>query len=398
MTQVKTGIMRLRDESELQKNYPGNIGLLCHSASIDENYQHSLEIFIEIFGDRVKKVYGPQHGFVTDVQDNMIETDHFTHSYFNLPIYSLYSETRVPTDEMLKGIDHLFIDLQDVGTRIYTYIYTMTHLLEKCAGRDIEIIILDRPNPINATNTEGNILDTKFSSFVGRHPMPVRHGMTIGEVAKMHQRFWTKETANLSVIEMKNYKRSMCFTDTKLPYVNPSPNLPTLDGCYTFVGTVLFEGTNISEGRGTTRALEQIGHPKFDGWKLQKHFTELFKELNMEGFKLRPVAFHPMFQKHANKTCGGFFIHITDYSKFQAWKFAQVFLKEFKLLFPQEFSYKTDAYEYGEGQNPIDMINGTEKLRNWYEQKERNWEYLDQIESIGMDDFLGKRSQILIYK
>ena len=397
MTQVKTGIMRLRDEQELQRKYTGNIGLLCHSASIDETYRHSLEILIDVFGKQMKKVFGPQHGFVTDVQDNMIETDHFIHPHFKLPIYSLYSETRIPTDEMLEGIDHLFIDLQDVGTRIYTYIYTMTHILEKCAGKNIEVIILDRPNPINAVDIEGNILDTNFASFVGRHPMPVRHGLTMGEVAKMHQKFWAKESANLSVIEMNNYKRSMCFSETKLPYVNPSPNLPTLEGCYTFVGTVLFEGTNISEGRGTTRALEQIGHPKFDGWKLQTHFEILFKELKIEGFKIRPVAFHPMFQKHAGQTCGGFFIHITDHKKFKAWKFAQIFLKEFKHLFPTEFQYKTDGYEYGEGQNPVDMINGTDQLRQWYEQSEKNWEYLDQIEYIGMDDYISKREQILIY-
>jgi uncharacterized protein YbbC (DUF1343 family) len=398
MAQVKTGIMRLRDDKSLQDQFKGNIGILCHSASIDEHYNHSLEIMIQCFGERVIKVFGPQHGFVTDVQDNMIETDHFVHPYFKVPIYSLYSETRVPTDEMLENIDHLFVDLQDVGTRIYTYIYTLTHLLEKCADKDIEVIVLDRPNPINATTIEGNILDTDFSSFVGRHPMPVRHALTMGEVALMHQKFWFNNKANLKIIEMQNYRREITFWNTGLPYVNPSPNLPTIEGCFTFVGTVLFEGTNISEGRGTTRALEQIGHPIIDPWKMQSHFNEFFKEHKMEGFKLRPVNFHPMFQKYAGQTCGGFFIHITDLNTFKAWKFAQLFTKEFRRLYPEHFDYKQDAYEYGDGMNPIDMINGTDRLRHWYEAEEFNSEFLDQIESEKMQDFLSQRQEILIYK
>lgn len=398
MTAVSTGIMRLRDEKSLQEKYKGNIAILCHSASIDENYKHSLEIMLETFGDKIKKVFGPQHGFVTDVQDNMIETDHFIHPYFKLPIYSLYSETRIPTDEMLEGIDHLFIDLQDVGTRIYTYIYTMTHILEKCADKDIEIIILDRPNPIGATKIEGNMLDPKFASFVGRHPMPVRHALTMAEVALMHQKYWFKKKANVSVIEMKHYKREMSFYETGLPYVNPSPNLPTVEGCYTFVGTVLFEGTNISEGRGTTRALEQIGHPKLDPWKMHSHFLQKFKEAKIEGFNLRPVHFFPMFQKHEHQPCGGYFIHITDKEKFQAWKFAQVFLKEFKQLFPYDFHYKTDPYEYGENLNPIDMINGTDLLRHWYEQEDKGHEYLDILEAHGSSIYKDQRESILLYK
>lgn len=392
-----TGMMRLRDNADLAKKYKGNIGVLCHSASIDENYKHTLENMIEIFGSQVKKVYGPQHGFVTDVQDNMIETDHFTHPHFKLPIYSLYSETRIPTDEMLSGIDHLFVDLQDVGTRIYTYIYTLTLLLEKCAGLDIEVIVLDRPNPINASDIEGNILDPKFASFVGRHPIPVRHGLTMAEVALMHQKYWTESQANLSIIEMQNYYRSMDFEQTGLPYVNPSPNLPTIDGCFNFVGTVLFEGTNISEGRGTTRALEQIGHPKFDPWKHQKDFQDLFSKLNLNGFILRPVNFYPMFQKHEHQSCGGFFIHITNRKLYKPWRVSQVLLKEFKQILGYDFHYKSDPYEYENDMNPVDMINGTDKLRSWYESPGK-YEYLTELEQVGMKTYLAKRDEITIYK
>lgn len=391
-----TGLSRIRCEPELPKQFKGNIGLLCHSASIDTDFTHALEIFIAKFGDQVKKVFGPQHGFVTDVQDNMIETDHFTHPHFNLPIYSLYSETRIPTDEMLEGIDHLFVDLQDVGTRIYTYIYTMTLLLEKCAGKNIEVIILDRPNPINANDIEGNILDTNFASFVGRHPIPVRHALTMGEVALMHQKYWAKDSTNLKVIQMKEYSREFCFQDTNLPYVNPSPNLATLDSCYTFVGTVLFEGTNISEGRGTTRALEQIGHPLIDPWEHQTHFNNLFRKLDLEGFQLRPTSFYPMFQKHQQKSCGGYFIHVTDKALFKPWRVSQVFLKEFKQIIGSEFKYKTDTYEYESELKAIDMINGTDKFNSWYESK-GNYNWLDQIEAEGMSDYIENRKSILLY-
>lgn len=398
-SKILTGLMRLKTDQALQKQYQGNIGLLCHSASIDEKYNHAAEIFCEIFGDRFKKIYGPQHGFVTDVQDNMVETKNFVHPYFNRPIYSLYSETRIPTDEMLEGIDHLFVDLQDVGTRIYTYIYTLTLLLEKCANRDIEVIVLDRPNPVNAESLEGNILELEFSSFVGRHPMPVRHGLTIGEVAKMHQTFWAQEKANLKIIEMNGYKRDMYFEDTGLPYVNPSPNLPTIDGCLTFVGTVLLEGTSLSEGRGTTRPLEVIGHPKFEPWKNQKHFQDLFSRLGLQGFALRPIAFHPMFQKHEHQTCSGYFIHATDRSLFKPWRVTQILIKEMKRLIPEHFHYKTDAYEYEFEKLAIDLINGCDRFRDWYESDlEADIKFLNEIENEGMGDYIQKRSSILIYK
>lgn len=398
MPNVQSAIMRLRDDQDLQKKYKGKVALLCHSASIDENYKHSLEIFIEIFKERVIKVFGPQHGFVTDVQDNMIESDHFVHPYFKIPIYSLYSETRVPTDEMLEDIDHLFVDLQDVGTRIYTYIYTLTHLLEKCATKDIEVIILDRPNPVGLNKVEGNILDTNFASFVGRHPLPVRHGLTMGEVALMHQKYWINDKCNLSVIKVGGLERSMNFYDTRLPFVNPSPNLATIESCFTFIGTVLFEGTNISEGRGTTRALEQIGHPKLNPWELQDHFIHFFKEHKVTGFKLRPVHFHPMFQKHANHTCGGYFIHILEHDKFNAWKFSQLFLKEFRRLYGEDFKYFTGDYEYAESLMAIDMINGTDKLRQWYENEETQSEFLDEIEKTGLSDYSEQKASISLYK
>ncbi|MBD65991.1 MAG: hypothetical protein CME62_12340 [Halobacteriovoraceae bacterium] len=395
-SKVLTGLAKLRASHDLQSRFSGNVGLLCHSASVDTDFKHSVEIFIDMFGEKFKKIYGPQHGFVTDVQDNMIETDHFVHPYFKRPVYSLYSETRIPTDEMLQDIDHLFVDLQDVGTRIYTYIYTLTLLLEKCSEKDIEVIVLDRPNPVDATTIEGNILDTRFSSFVGRHPIPVRHALTMAEVAKMHQKNWASSLANLQIISMENYKREMDWSETGLPYVNPSPNLATPDSCYTFVGTVLFEGTNLSEGRGTTRALEQIGHPRFDPWKYQAHFQSIFEELELAGFQLRPVNFYPMFQKHEHQSCGGYFIHVTDKKKFRPWRVSQVLLKELKTIIPDHFQYKTDAYEYEFDKMAIDLINGDDRFKAWYDRPDA-YEFLDQIEEENMNEYLEKRREILLY-
>lgn len=396
MAKVRTGIDVLQDEKQY-KLFKGNIGVLCHSASVDGNINHTLEIMLKLYGDRVKKVYGPQHGFVTDVQDNMVESDHFTHPFFKLPIYSLYSETRVPTDEMLEGIDHLFVDMQDVGTRIYTYIYTMTHLLEKCAELDIEVIILDRPNPIGGIHTEGNILNTKFASFVGRHELPVRHGLTMAEVALMHQEYFFDKKCNLKIIQMENWTRDMYFEDTNLPWVMPSPNLPTVEGCFPFVGTVLFEGTNISEGRGTTRSLEIIGHPKIEPWSYKDELNKKFSQTDLAGFYLRPINFQPTFQKHAGLSCGGYQIHITDREIFQPWKTCQIILQSMIQTLGDKFHYKKDPYEYGDGMNPMDMINGDDRFRDYYE-KNQEYDVLLKLEQENQDIFKNRRENVLLYK
>jgi uncharacterized protein YbbC (DUF1343 family) len=258
----------------------------------------------------------------------MVESDHYVHPYFKIPVYSLYSETRVPSDKMLEGIDHLFVDLQDVGCRVYTYIYTLTLLLEKCANKNIEVIVLDRPNPINGVDIEGNILEHEFKSFVGLHPIPMRHGMTIGEVALMHQKLWSKEKTKLKVIKMHNWKREMFFEDTKLPWILPSPNLARSESACTFPATVLFEGTNLSEGRGTTQPLEIVGHPKIEPFSFyENHFSKVVKNSKLEGFAPRPITFLPTFQKHSNKVCGGIQIHIINKKIFKPWRVGQLVLR-----------------------------------------------------------------------
>ena len=379
---VKTGLDILIKDKNLQNKFKGNVALLCHNASIDSTYTHAVLKFKEIFGKRFVKLFGPQHGFSTDVQDNMVETNHTIHPYFNIPVYSLYSETRIPTDEMLEGIDHFFIDLQDIGCRMYTYIYTLTLLLEKCIDKDIQIIILDRPNPINGIDIEGNTLEPEFESFIGRHPIPVRHGMTIGEVALMHQNLWSKEKVNLEVIKMHNWKREMFFEDTKLPWLLPSPNLARAESTCTFPATVLFEGTLLSEGRGTSQPLETVGHPKIDAFSFyENQLANNIKKSRLEGFVLRPITFLPTFQKHADKVCGGFQIHITDKKTFKPWRVGQFMMRELYHHLESDFEWKKPPYEYNYTHKPIDIINGTNRLRHWVENNE-SIEILDSFENI----------------
>ena len=396
MAVVSTGLDRLISEKSLQEKFKGNVAYLCHSASVTKDLEHGLIALQRVFGKKLIKIFGPQHGFVTDVQDNMVESTHYVHPYFKLPVYSLYSETRIPTDEMLEGIDHILVDLQDVGTRIYTYIYTMTLLMEACQKKGIEVVVLDRPNPIDADTLEGNILDLKYASFVGRHPIPVRHGLTMGEVALMHQKYWGGKDCKLTVIEMKNYDRKMSFEETGLPWVLPSPNLATIEAAYTFVGTVLYEGTNISEGRGTTRSLEIIGHPKIESFGFHEKLKPVLEKANLKGFILRPLVFLPTFQKHMGKPCGGYQIHVTDRKAFEPWRLCQYLLREMYHELGSEFKWKEPPYEYEFHKVPVDLINGTDQLRVWVEKRGSEDEY-QAIMKPGFAEFQEQRKSILLY-
>lgn len=397
MTKVITGLERLVQEKSLQEKVKGQIGYLCHSASIDSSFNTGVSLLQNLFGKRLIKLFGPQHGFVTDVQDNMVETTHYVHPYFKIPVYSLYSETRTPTDEMLEGIDTMLVDLQDVGTRVYTYISTLSLLMEKCVGRKIKIIVLDRPNPVAGERIEGCILQKDYASFVGRYPLPQRHSLTMGEVGLFGKQV-LKTDCDLEVIEMKNWKRSMYWKDTGLPWVLPSPNLPTAEGALTFAGTVLFEGTNVSEGRGTTRALELAGFPGIEAFGFRERVMKRFLEEGLsEGFNLRPIIFLPTFQKHAGKNCGGVHIHPTDFAQFDSWTVSQMLCREFKRELGDQFEFHNKPYEYEFHKLAIDLINGTDEVRHWVNRLGSLSE-LKKIETRGFDEFMNQREQILLYR
>jgi uncharacterized protein YbbC (DUF1343 family) len=396
MSKVITGLERLVAEKSLQEKITGNIGYLCHSASIDSQFNSGVLLLQKLFGKRLTKLFGPQHGFVTDVQDNMVETTHYTHPYFKIPVYSLYSETRTPTDEMLEGLNTLIIDLQDVGTRVYTYISTLSLIMEKCAKKDIKLLVLDRPNPVAGEMIEGPVLQTGYESFVGRYPIPQRHSLTIGEVGMFGMKALNTD-CNLEVITMKNWKRSMYFQETGLPWVLPSPNLPTMEGAITFVGTVLFEGTNISEGRGTTRALEVAGYPGIESFSFCEQILKTFHEEGLiSGFNLRPIIFLPTFQKHQSLNCGGIHIHPTVNKEFKSWSVSQMLCREFKRALGDKFEFHNKPYEYEFHKLAIDLINGTDEVRHWVNRL-GSYSELQKIEKLGHEKFLNQRENCLLY-
>jgi uncharacterized protein YbbC (DUF1343 family) len=280
------------------------VGVVCNHASVDRGFLHIVDRLVSAPDVTLAAIFGPQHGFRSDVQDNMIETPHGSDSTRRVPVYSLYSETREPTAAMLAGLDALIIDLQDIGARIYTYIYTMANCLRACAKHRVPVIVCDRPNPINGTDVEGAPLVHGFESFVGQFPIPMRHGMTIGELARLFNEHFGLG-APLEIVKMEGWERDRYADATDLPWVMPSPNMPTLDTAVVYPGTVLFEGILISEGRGTTRPFELIGAP----WINAEDFARRMNALELKGVHFRPAVFEPTFQKHAKHTCGGCQIH-----------------------------------------------------------------------------------------
>ena len=390
-----TGLEQLQaGSSELKTK--GSVAYLCHSASIDSGFGSGICALQKLLGPRLIKIFGPQHGLGTNVQDNMVETGHTHHPYFGLPVFSLYSHTRSPNEEMLQDVDTVIVDLQDVGTRIYTYITTLGLLMKECGRQDIQVVVLDRPNPIGGLCIEGNPLEETFTSFVGHYPsFPMRHGMTMGEIAHYARKYQGCDCP-LTVIPLKNWKRSQYFDETGLPWIPPSPNLPTFEGACVFPGSVICEGTTLSEGRGTTRSLEIIGHPAIEPYSLLDKIAPLLRDAGMEGFVLRPITFQPMFQKHRGEFCGGFHIHMTNRKTFRPWRLVQFLLRLLSIELGEGFAWAPGPYEYEFGRLPIDLINGTEKLRKWVENS-GDPDELDSLEKKGIDIFLDRRNDCLLY-
>jgi uncharacterized protein YbbC (DUF1343 family) len=334
------------------------VGIVSNPASVGPWFAHIVDRVAALPGVTIVALFGPQHGFRADVQDNMIETAHARDARRQIPVYSLYSETREPTAAMLTGIDLLVIDLQDVGARIYTFIYTMANCLRAAARHGIEVIVCDRPNPIGGDSVEGPMLLPGFESFVGQFPIPMRHGMTMGELA----RFFNEEFgigASLEVAAMEGWQREMRFDDTGLPWVMPSPNMPTLDTAGVYPGAVLFEGTMISEGRGTTRPFETLGAPWIDA----EAFASRMNGLGLGGVHFRPVVFEPAFQKHAGLPCGGCQIHVTNRAAFRPVLAGVSLMSEFRRADPEWFAWRTPPYEYEHEKMPIDILAGSSDLR-----------------------------------
>lgn len=338
-------------------------GLLVHPASVNHCLEHTVDCLRKTKEFELRALFGPQHGIRGETQDNMIEWEGFNDRKTGLPVYSLYGKTRKPEPLMLKNIDLLIVDMQDIGSRYYTFIWTMERCMQACSEQGKSLVVLDRPNPISGTATEGPVLEKDFTSFVGLRPLPVRHGMTIGEIGLY---FTNKFYPDLDyhVIPMQGWKRCMWFDETCLPWVLPSPNMPTIETASVYPGMCLLEGTELSEGRGTTRPFELFGAPFIEPENLVKRL-DLFK---LTGVVFRPQYFQPTFQKHAGRLCGGTQIHITDRKTFKPFKTGVAVIKAIYDLYPEHFQWKNPPYEYETEKMPIDILAGTDRLRNDIEQ------------------------------
>jgi uncharacterized protein YbbC (DUF1343 family) len=359
-----------------EKNWPkklkdSRVGLLVHPASVNRRLEHAVNLFFKSKKLTLNALFGPQHGIYGETQDNMIEWEGFQDRHTKLPVFSLYGRTRKPEPSMLEHIDVLVIDLQDVGARYYTFIWTMENCMKACEQMNKSVVILDRPNPIGGHKTEGTVLDMSFASFIGQHPLPIRHGMTVGEIGNYLQNEFCS-SLDFHIISMDRWKRNMWFDVTGLPWVMPSPNMPTLDTAIVYPGMCLLEGTNISEGRGTTRPFEIFGAPFIDPDLLVKQL----KGFNLTGVIFRPTYFQPTFQKHAGKVCGGAQLHVSQREQFKPFNTGVAIIKAVHDLYPEHFSWRQPPYEYEKEKLPIDILAGTDKLRKDVEKGEK----LDRME------------------
>jgi uncharacterized protein YbbC (DUF1343 family) len=371
---IRLGVENLL-QSEIAVLKGTRVGLVCNQASVDHGFRHLADVFHENADVNLTALFGPQHGIRGDVQDNMIETAHASDRKTGLPVYSLYSETREPTEEMLHEVDTIVFDLQDVGTRIYTFVYTMANCMRAAAKFGKQVIVCDRPNPINGKMLEGVVLDPAFASFVGQFPIATRHGMTAGELAQLfNQEFGIG--CDLKVVTMSGWSRDLWYDQTDGSWVLPSPNMPTLDAATVFPGTVHLEGTQMSEGRGTTRPFELVGAPYIEA----EDYASALQALNLPGVYFRACVFVPTFQKHAGKACGGVQIHVTNRNTFKPAITGIAVVKTAFDMYRDDFRWKDPPYEYEYDRNPFDVIAGTDKVREAIEGGmsleaiERSWE------------------------
>lgn len=351
------GIERLC-ESRLDLIEGARVGLVCNQASVDHELRHSADLLRSTEGVKLTALFGPQHGIRGDVQDNMVETAHASDRETGLPVYSLYSETREPTERMLEGLDVLVCDLQDVGCRIYTFVYTIANCMRAAKKFGKRVVVCDRPNPLGGVEFEGNVLEPEFASFVGQFPVPTRHGMTVGELSRMFNEHWGIG-CELEVVALEGWSRELWFEETDAPWVIPSPNMPTPETTKVFPGTVHLEGTQVSEGRGTTRPFELVGAPYVEAFELARRL----ESFGLPGVKFRPTGFMPTFQKHAGEACGGVQIHVVEREEFKPVITGVAVVKSLYDLYGGEFRWKEPPYEYVYDKNPFDVISGTDALR-----------------------------------
>lgn len=404
---VKTGI------DILCESFPAflegkRIGLVTNPTGITSNFESTIEIFARNPKLKLTALYGPEHGVRGNAQAGEYVPFYIDEKY-GIPVFSLYGQSmrpapsmlknideimrsfdtkrdeKIPQKEMIKEIDVMVFDIQDVGTRIYTYIATMAYCMEACASAGIPFVVLDRPNPINGISIEGPILKyPEYSSFVGIYPIPVRHGMTVGELAKLFNEKFLEKKVKLHIIPMKGWRRDMWFDETGLPWVIPSPNMPTLETATVYPGQVFLEGTNISEGRGTTKPFEIFGAPWIDGYEL----TKKLNSLNLPGVKFREAWFTPTFSKYQGKLCGGSQIHIVDRDKFRPFETTLYIIQTVLKMYPDKFEFYESYFDKIMGNSEVRKMllkgKSVEKIVKSYEEE--------------LKKFNEMRREFLIYK
>lgn len=368
------------------------VGLVCNQASVlPETFRHAADVFHEHPDINLTTLFGPQHGIRGDVQYNMIETPHVRDSRTGIMVYSLYSEVREPTEEMVQDIEAFVVDLQDVGCRIYTFVYTMANCMRAAKKFGKKVIVCDRPNPIGGNTIEGNITEDAFKSFVGQFELPTRHGMTIGELAKMFNEHFGIG-CDLDVVQMTGWSRDMWGDETGLPWILPSPNIPDVDTCVVFPATVHIEGTELSEGRGTTLPFFLNGAPFIDPYA----WAEELRKFDFPGVAFREAYFRPWFAEWVDETCGGVQIHITDREAFTPVIVGIAMVKTIFEMHPDKFQWRQNAYEYVFDKNPFDVICGTDKVRKQIEHGTSVKE-IEESWITGLEVFGKTRQSFLIY-
>jgi uncharacterized protein YbbC (DUF1343 family) len=368
---MKTGLDRLLKEPELRAELHGKrVALVAHPASVTKDLTHALDALTSLGDINITAAFGPQHGLKGDKQDNMVETDDFTDPVYNIPVFSLYGEVRRPSGQMMGTFDTILIDLQDVGCRIYTFITTLLYILEESAKHSKTVWVLDRPNPAGRP-IEGLSLRAGWETFVGAGPIPMRHGLTLGELGHWFIDHF-KLDVDYRVIEMEGYDPDAAPgygwpSDSRI-WVNPSPNAANLNMARAYAGTVMLEGANLSEGRGTTRPLELFGAPDIDARAVLTEMRTLEPRW-LEGCILRECWFEPTFHKHVHSLCHGVQIHAEgvhyDHVRFKPWRLQALAFKAIRRLYPEYALWRDFPYEYAFGKLPIDVINGSSMLREW---------------------------------
>lgn len=378
---VELGVDRLMDSPEILAGK--RVGLITNPTGIDANMTSIVDLFHNSDDFELTALYGPEHGVRGDAQAGSTISSYID-EVTGLPVYSLYGATKKPTAEMLKDVDVLVFDIQDVGTRFYTYIYTMAYAMEAAAENDIPFVVLDRPNPQGGLRVEGPVLDPAYSSFIGLYPIPLKHGMTVGELAHLFNTEYQIQ-ADLEVVKMKGWKRSMLYEDTGLPFVMPSPNMPTTDTVNVYPATGLFEGTNLSEGRGTTKPFQLIGAP----YVKAHDYAKKLNALELPGVTFRAASFTPTFSKNAGKLSHGVEVYVTEPTKFEAVKTGIAMVKTAHDLYPDEFEFLANDF--------ITKLTGNAYVKDMILAGESLEAIMTKVDA-ERDAFLPIRKEYLIYK